>query len=178
MYSKLFSLAIIFFLTIFMVACSSDDDNGGTPTDEVNFHISGDVEGHKSGFATLVQVEESGIQQLFFSMNDGISGTQTFSLNLYLSNTGQDVEVPTQGDYSIGLPAAQDFWVVYTDLSGADGVEYGSIWGASGTLTITESNSGRVSGEFEFTAEGNIDGMGNPTGQIEVTEGVFSVQLP
>lgn len=170
-------LSIAFLFALCFLGCSSDDDNGDTPSDGVTFEISGDVEGEKSGFASVVQVEESGITQIFISMNDGITGVQTFSLGFYLSNTGQDVELPSEGEYSIGTPAVGDFWVDYTDIGTGDGVEYGSIWGASGTLTITEATSNRLTGQFEFTAEGNVDSMGVPTGSIEVTNGQFSAQV-
>nr|MBS0037155.1 hypothetical protein [Saprospiraceae bacterium] len=171
-------LSIAMLFAVCFLGCSSDDDNGGdTPTDGVTFEISGEVEGEKSGFANVVQVEESGITQIFISMNDGITGVQTFSLILYLSNTGQDAEIPSVGEYSIGTPAVGDFWVVYTDIGNGDSVEYGSIWGASGTLTITGSTPNRLTGQFEFTAEGNVDSMGVPTGSIEVTNGQFSAQV-
>gem|GEM_PF-2089226 len=164
---------------LFMVACSSDDDNGGSPLPDssASFTISGDIEGEKTGLASAILVESAGTYIFDIGMSDAAGGGQTFSLSFFIGPSDEEIEVPEPGDYTIATTNAGDFWVVYTELEGVDGREYGSIWETSGTMTITASGDDFIEGEFEFEAAGDPDDALEPQGSITVTNGEFRAEV-
>ncbi|TVR85500.1 MAG: hypothetical protein EA411_12770 [Saprospirales bacterium] len=163
---------------LFLVGCSSDDDNGGGPISDpnVSFTIAGDIEGEKTGLASALFTESAGSYILNISMSDAAGG-QTYSLSFFMGPSDEEIEVPEPGDYTIATTNAGDFWVVYTEFDIEDGREYGSIWETSGTLTITASGDNFIEGEFEFEAAGNPDDALEAQGSITVTNGEFSAEV-
>lgn len=182
--SGFLALAMGAAMTLSLTGCSDDDDSNGNSGDpapnppaqnQMNFTLSGDIEGEKTGQAFVMVVEAAGSGNVILSGNDGpgiTEGQQTFSLNFYQAGT----EIPEAGTYPISFDAGIDgsgFWVLYESFEdGFDNpVGYGGVNGASGTIEITSVTDDAMIGTFSFTAT-NADGT-----EIEAMEGSFNAGI-
>lgn len=148
---------------------STDDDLG-----EVNFEISGDLSGQKSGVADFYGMSSSGVHTWEISMTD--IGPQTFSFQI-MKFSDEEITRPGTGTYSIGpdFIGDDDFTAYFTVIEGD--TEYSaSEEGYGGTVTITTSDSDLVEGTFEVTlADYDIE-AGEAVGELTITEGQFSAR--
>lgn len=166
---------------VFLFGCSDDENNtggggggGGGDLGEVSFDISGDIEGQKSGIATVLPDEDHDLLQI--SLHD--YQPQTFSMTFMQLGSA---EVPAVGEYSLGAPVATDFNAFYTNTEAghADADEYNEFTGEAGTLEITESSATSVSGTFELTLQYLDEDTMEPVDgrEIVITNGQFTAPV-
>ncbi|MBT0606703.1 hypothetical protein [Aequorivita echinoideorum] len=158
-------------------SCNNDDNNDSEPQNdmgEVNFTLSGDITGNKTGFANFIEMEQQTTTPQIINMFDNDGGVQTFSLTFYRSSINGPLDRPTPGNYPIGNAAefldGSGFSVIYTNTTNDN--EYGLE--ASGSLTISEINDTEVIGTFSFSAEHVID-PDRPG--IQVSNGSFRAKI-
>ncbi len=155
-------ISFIFILTfsLFLLSCSSDDDNTVDLPNlgSVAIALSGDIEGNRTGVADFSFLDLGSMQTWELSFND--FGPQTFSLNLMLTDL-ESVLRPAPGTYEIGFDALDPnvFFGDFTDIPNGDflgAVEY-DTFEKGGTLTIETSTDEKVTGHFEFAADSRDD---------------------
>jgi len=163
-------------LFVGFIACDSNDDKNNAPNNsglgEINFTVTGEVEGDFSGMADFHHFEMMNSETWEISGNN--YDPQTFSLQFMSGVVGDVAERPLPGIYTIGNTVKSDYKSIFTHIpngSFSNSTEYSSIYGEnsnSGTLTITTSNEETVNGSFEFTAY-RVDNNLNIVGTIEAT---------
>ncbi|MCH8534307.1 MAG: hypothetical protein LAT51_04485 [Flavobacteriaceae bacterium] len=176
---KIKKISILFItLSFVMFSCSSDDEGSPSSSNFGDFDltVTGDFEANKSGFADFDGLDAFGSQTWEISMND--NNPSTVSLQFMLFSAIGDVNQPSPGTYEIGFEANSDsvFTAIYAHIpngSFSETVEYSTLphsedMNYGGTLTITTSTDGRVSGNFQFTAA-KTDNDFNVVGEISVS---------
>lgn len=168
-------LLLLLCIGMMVTSCGNDDDDGGhgggQSTADVNFSISGFIQGTRSGSGIVTLTEQDDNYRLTFSFTDAdatdTTDQGTFNLELYQGPQAEPLTFPEPGSYSIGgvQQDEEDFTVIYTDTP--LGLTF--LGQANGTLTITESNAEFIRGTFEFA----VSTLSNPDNAIEVSNGVF-----
>jgi hypothetical protein len=164
-------LLLAFSVLAILTACGEDDEPAKpSAAGEVSFTVSGAVTGQKTGTAALLSSAGAGRDNIFFSLHDGVSGTQTYSLAIFESGGN----MPTVGTYTIGSTTS-DYWMIYTDTQ--TNTEFGSFNEDIGSITITEVTDALVKGTFSFDAPEFSD-TGQHTGRsIVVNDGTFTASV-
>lgn len=151
-----------------------DGDSGSVG--QATFELSGAISGERSGFAQFGGIEVSGLHMWSITVSDG--GSATFSLTISISSA-DPFDTPAPGTYPIGMPTLDPsiFSADYADTR--EGLiappHYTTIpAGTQGSITITQSTEGEVSGTFHFNAV-HVDSSTNEAlGEIVATNGAFT----
>lgn len=179
---KLLKSTLLLILLFGLFACSDNstdpNENEGPEFGEVNFTVTGDLEGEKSGIADFDHLVIPPFSEEWQIHTTDIS-PQTFILTFSLLSTVHQLDRPGPGTYEIGfIPAAADnsnevFFADYVDLGGDNYSVLGE--GSGGSLVIEESTDEIVSGSFNCTlVELNEDGS-TVIGSIQI-EGEFTAR--
>lgn len=160
MKTKYLSIAGFIMIFSFLLISCSDSTNGIEPrnTDlgEVEFSVSGDIDGQRSGSA-FFSMEDQGGHTFQLTFMDGFEGRQTFAFYItrYRLNA---FEMPDTGSYEIDGNLF-NFSADYDDYSTGDWTDAGTYTDAycddvldqGGTLTINSRTEQQITGSFSFT---------------------------
>lgn len=170
--SKFFVLGV---LTLVMTACSNDDDDQNSGSDDVSINITGDLIYNVSGSGgfTLVS-QEPGFMEVW-AINMVNASPQTYSLDLLLKTNNGEIDQITPGTYYMGdEPTAQTpvFSAIYNHFPDGDfsnRVEFNTLLDGSGVLVIESSTANQVKGTMEVTAHTYDASFQYITGTIEIS---------
>lgn len=180
MYTFIKHISIPVLFSFLMVSCSDDDDSGNGPGNNpeetetsVNFDISGELEGTKTGVSNFfVNVGPDGSSFTFENRapNDG-----SLFWKLEFVYTGSDTVLVEEGTYTVGnvdeLSSGDvDFTAAF--IQNVDG-ELPMTWGLlseiTGTLVIDQAGANSASGTFEIS----FDDPNDDLDVLVIENGVF-----
>jgi hypothetical protein len=159
------AIAPIAAAAMLLAACSGSDSTGPAQGGSYSASVSGDLTATLSGPAHFGSDNSNG--ETIFAV---VLGSNTSAHLVVLASSG--ATRPPAGTYDVvGLFDGEgaDGWSAL-HMVGQGNQLVGSFLGVSGTVTITESNTQRVRGTFEYAAEGFIGGPNqNDEASISVT---------
>ncbi len=155
-------------------ACSSDDEEETQeeiPEAAVTFTLSGQLEGEKSGRASVFQSEVDSIFRLNFHFTDGEGDTDgSFFLDFDQGPSSEPISFPVPGTYSLGgIDGTGDFRATFTDLN-SNVIYLGETMGA---MVIDRSDDYGIEGSFTLSTAL----ITNPDNQITLSDGRFWAEI-
>lgn len=142
----------LFALVLFVAACDSSSDPGGTFTADITGELAQSLEGR----AEFERVEFFGEQTLFIRLIQGSFVVKGVTF------VASDALIAGPGTYTINPENEEGVGFLFTDLSQAEFIR----GGLGGTLTVTSLEDDRIVGTFEATIEPS-DEPGSTTSEIE-----------
>ena len=164
-------LCLALSICLLLVSCSNDDNPNSGRIYGYTLQVTGDIEAEKIGVANFSLVTLGGANSWELNMFD--LDPQSMSLQLAISSNTQVIQRPEPGTYTIGDVDESNsvFTAIYVELPEGDinnAEQYNTkTEGYGGTLVIEASDSGIVTGNFNFTAA-QTDENGNVVKEITV----------